>query len=237
MSGSNPATFDAIYGMGFGHVGSLYATSETAGCTAFFPYRDRFDVERMKQSNGRVTSGEIRIVSQETGEPVPTGEPGEICMKGPSVFQGYYNMPEETARCFDADGFFHSGDLGWFDADGYLYFRGRYKEIIKTGGENVSMSEVEMWLTSEIPGVIRAVICGTPDEKWGESITALIEADPAFDLTEQKVRDACRGRIAGYKIPKRVYFVGHETWKITPTGKLDRRTAQETALALIRASC
>jgi fatty-acyl-CoA synthase len=236
MSGSNPATFDAIYGMGFGHVGSLYATSETAGCTAFFPYRDRFDVERMKQSNGRVTSGEVRIVSHETGKPVPTGEPGEICMKGPSVFQGYYNMPEETARCFDADGFFHSGDYGWLDGDGYLYFRGRYKEIIKTGGENVSIQEVEMFLTAEIPGVLKAVICGTPDEKWGESITALIEADPKFGLTEQKVRDACRGRIAGYKIPKRVYFVGHEIWKITPTGKLDRRTAQEAALALVRAS-
>lgn len=236
MSGSNPATFDAIYDMGFKHVGSLYGTSESMGGASFFPYRDRFDVERMKQSNGRPTAGEIRIVSQETGQEVPTGQPGEICVRGPSLFKGYYNMPEETERAFDADGFFHTGDYGWVDADGYLYYRGRYKEIIKTGGENVSMLEVEMFLTAQIPGVRRAVICGTPDEKWGESITALIEADPRFELTEQKVRDACRGRLAGYKIPKRVFFVGGETWKITPTGKLDRRAAQAEVLALIGAS-
>ncbi len=236
MSASNPATFDAIFGMGFGHVGSLYGTSETGGGSTYFPYRDRFDVERMKQSNGRVTSGEVRIVSKETGRPASPGEPGEICVKGPALFKGYYKMPEETERCFDADGFFHTGDYGWMDAQGYLYFRGRYKEIVKTGGENVSISEVEIFLASEIPGILKAVICGVPDEKWGELITALIEADPKFGLTERKVRDACRGRLAGYKIPKRVYFVGSETWKITPTGKLDRRAVQEACLALVRAS-
>lgn len=236
MSGSNPATFDAIYAMGFEHVGSLYGTSESMGGSTYFPYRDRFDFERMKQSNGRPTSGEVRIVSQETGKEVPVGEPGEICVNGPSLFKGYYNMPEETARAFDADGFFHTGDYGWVDADGYLYYRGRYKEIIKTGGENVSMLEVEMFLTSEIPGVRRAVICGIPDEKWGEAITALIEADPVAGLTEETVREACRGRLAGYKIPKRVFFVGNETWKITPTGKLNRHSVRDTALALIQAS-
>lgn len=236
MSGSNPATFDAISGMGFGHVGGLYGTSEAGGISTYFPYRDRFDLERMKQSNGRAASGHIRIVSQDTGQQMPVGEPGEICFKGPSLFKGYYNMPEETARCMDADSFFHTGDYGWMDADGYLYFRGRYKEIVKTGGENVSILEVEIFLASEIPGVIKAVICGMPDEKWGESITALIEANPKFGLTEQKVIESCRGRLAGYKIPKRVFFVGSETWKVTPTGKLDRRSVQDVALALVHAA-
>lgn len=234
MSGSNPATFDAIFDMGFEHVGSLYGTSESMGGSTYFPYRDRFDLDRMKQSNGRPTSGDVRIISPDTGKEVPTGEPGEICVNGPSVFKGYYNMPEETERCFDADGFFHTGDYGWVDVDGYLYYRGRYKEIIKTGGENVSMLEVEMFLQSEIPGVRRAVICGTPDEKWGEAITALIEAEPESELTEEKVREACRGRLAGYKIPKRVFFVDDDVWKITPTGKLDRHSVRDKALALIR---
>ena len=139
MSGSNPATFDAIYNMGFEHVGSLYGTSESMGGSTYFPYRDRFDLERMKQSNGRPTSGDVRIISQDTGKEVPVGEPGEICVNGPSLFKGYYNLPEETEKCIDADGFFHTGDYGWVDADGYVYYRGRYKEIIKTGGENVSM--------------------------------------------------------------------------------------------------
>ena len=236
LSGSNPATFDAIHGMGFKHVGSLYGMSESMGCSSFFPYRDRFDFERMKQSNGRTNTGEIRIISQETGKQVPIGEPGEICVKGPSLFKGYYNMPEQTQVCFDEDGFFHSGDYGWVDADDYLYYRGRYKEIIKTGGENVSMLEVEMFLMSAIPGVQKAVICGTPDEKWGEAIAALIEVDPTFDLTEEQVREACRGRLAGYKIPKRVFFVNNKIWKITPTGKLDRTSARNTALALIEAT-
>jgi len=233
MSGSNPATFDAIYRMGFEHVGSLYGTSESMGGSTFFPYRDRFDLERMKQSNGRPTSGSIRIVSQETGQEVPVGEPGEICVNGPSLFRGYYNMPEETAKCLDDMGFFHTGDYGWVDADGYLYYRGRYKEIIKTGGENVSMLEVEMFLQSEIRGVRKAVICGTPDEKWGEAIAALIELEPGVELTQEEVREGCRGRLAGYKIPKRVFFVGDETWKITPTGKLDRQIARHTALRLL----
>lgn len=236
MSGSNPATFDAIYNMGFEHVGSLYGTSESMGGSTYFPYRDRFDFERMKQSNGRPTSGDVRIISQDTGKEVPVGEPGEICVNGPSLFKGYYKLPEETAKCIDEDGFFHTGDYGWVDADGYVYYRGRYKEIIKTGGENVSMLEVEMFLASEIPGVVKAVICGTPDEKWGEAIVALVEAEPQAGLTEQSVREGCRGRLAGYKIPKRVFFVGSETWKITPTGKLDRFSARDTALALIDAA-
>ncbi|PLX36272.1 MAG: hypothetical protein C0606_16385 [Hyphomicrobiales bacterium] len=233
MSGSNPSTFDAIYAMGFAHIGSLYGTSESMGGSTFFPYRDRFDVERMKQSNGRPTSNEVRIISQDTGKEVPVGEPGEICVRGPNLFQGYYNMPTESAECIDDDGFFHTGDYGWVDADGYLYYRGRYKEIIKSGGENVSMLEVEMFLSTEIPGVIKAVVCGTPDEKWGEAVTALIEADPAAELSEAKVRDACRGKLAGYKIPKRVFFVSKAVWKITPTGKLDRRKVQASAMEIL----
>lgn len=235
MSGSNPATFDAIYDMGFKHVGSLYGTSESMGGSSYFPYRDRFDFERMKHSNGRPTSGDVRIISQDTGKEVPVGEPGEICVNGPNLFKGYYNLPEETAKCMDENGFFHTGDYGWVDEDGYVYYRGRSKEIIKTGGENVSMLEVEMFLQSEIPGVRKAVICGTPDPKWGEAITALLETEPDAELTEEKVRESCRGKLAGYKIPKRVFFVDGDTWKITPTGKLDRFAVRDTALALLDA--
>lgn len=233
MSGSNPSTFDAIYNMGFKHIGSLYGTSESMGGSTFFPYRDRFDLERMKQSNGRSTSNDVRIISQDTGKEVPVGEPGEICVKGPNLFQGYYNMPEETAACIDENGFFHTGDYGWVDADGYLYYRGRYKEIIKTGGENVSMLEVELFLSSAIPGLKKAVVCGTPDEKWGEAVTALFEMEPNVEMTAEQVREICRGKLAGYKIPKRVFFVEESVWKITPTGKLDRREAQATALELL----
>lgn len=233
MSGSNPATFDKIYEMGFQHIGSLYGSTEYMGSQTYFPYRDRFDLERMKHSNGRVTSGEIRIIDPETGKEVPPGELGEICARGPSLFKGYYKMPEETADCFDKDGFFHSGDYGFIDEAGYLYYRGRYKEMVKTGGENVATLEVEMFLRSEIPGLQRVLVCGTPHSKWGEAVTALIELAPDTMLTATDVLQACRGKLAGYKIPKRVFFVSKESWNISPTGKLDVKGAKALALKLL----
>lgn len=229
MAGVNPATFDEVRGMGFGHIGSLYGSTEYMGSQTFFPYRDRFDLDRMKESNGRATSGEIRIVDPEHGEWLPTGQLGEICVRGPALFKGYYSLPDDTKRCIDAEGFFHSGDLGFLDDDGYLYFRGRIKDMVKTGGENVAALEVEIFLMSEIPGVVRAVVCGTPHEKWVEAVTALLELAPGVAYTPDEIQERCRGRIAGYKIPKRVIFVRNSDWKITPTGKLDRKAAMEVA--------
>lgn len=233
MSGSNPATFDKIHEMGFGHIGGLYGSTEYMGSQAFFPYRDRFDVERMKYSNGRATSGEIRIIDPDTGKAVGPGDMGEICARGPCLFKGYYKMPDETAECFDEDGFFHSGDYGFMDGAGYLYYRGRYKEMVKTGGENVATLEVEMFLRTEIAGAQRVLVCGTPHSKWGEAVTALIELAPGYELTEKDVREACKGKIAGYKIPKRVFFVPKESWEISPTGKLNVKAAKSLALALL----
>lgn len=233
MSGSNPATFDQIYNMGFKHIGSLYGSTEYMASQAYFPFRDRFDLERMKQSNGRAMNGDVRIIVPETGRQAEVGKTGEICVRGPALFKGYYNMPEETAHCMDADGFFQSGDFGWMDAEGYVYYRGRYKEMIKTGGENVSAAEVEIFLTSEVQGILRTVVCATPHDKWGEAVTAIVEADPSKGLTEESIIEACRGRLAGYKIPKRVIFVGPGAWEVSPTGKLNRGSAQRIALAHI----
>ena len=119
------------------------------------------------------------------------------------------------------------------DSEGYVYYRGRYKDMIKTGGENVSSAEIEMFLAAEIPGIRRVVVCATPHEKWGEAVTAIIEAEPDSGLTEHAVQEACRGQIAGYKIPKRVVFIGSGDWVVTPTGKLDRCSARDIALVRI----
>jgi fatty-acyl-CoA synthase len=229
MVGANPATFDKIREMGFSHLGSLYGSTEYMGSQTYFPYRDRHDFERMRASNGRPTSGEIRIADPESGAWLAPEQMGEICVRGPALFKGYYKLPEATAQCIDADGFFHSGDLGYLDADGYLYFRGRIKEMVKSGGENVSALEVETFLMSEIQGVDRAMICGTPHEKWGEAVTAVLQVSPGTSWTAEDIVEQCRGRLAGYKIPKRVVFFGADDWKVTPTGKLDRKAA--TALA------
>ena len=230
MVAANPGSFDAIRDMGFGHVGSLYGSTEYMGSQSFFPYRDRFDTVRMKQSHGRPMSAEIRIVDPKSGNECSAGIAGEICVRGPALFGGYFGMPDETARCMDDEGFFHSGDIGWVDEDGYVYYQGRFKEMIKTGGENVSALEIEAFLTAAVPAIRRVIVCGTPHDKWGEAVTALIESEPEAELGERDVIDACRGQLAGYKIPKRITFVDPSDWVITPTGKLDRRIAQRIAL-------
>lgn len=228
MVAANPATFEQVRAMGFGHIGSLYGSTEYMGSQTFFPYRDRFDAERMRLSNGRPTSGDVRIARPDGGW-AQAGEMGEICVRGPALFKGYYKLPEETAACLDAEGFFHSGDLGFVDSAGYLYYRGRLKEMVKSGGENVSALEVETFLLSEIQGVKRAMVCATPHEKWGEAVTALLDLAPGVSWTEEEIQDRCRGKLAGYKIPKRVVFIPSEDWPVTPTGKLNRKVLAEQA--------
>lgn len=224
MIGSSPASFDEIAAMGVAHQGNIYGSSEYVAAQTFFPYRDRHDTARMRTSHGRPGLGmDLRILDFETGLEVPVGEPGEICFKGAALFKGYYNMPEETERSFDADGFFHSGDIGWVDEDGYLYYRGRRKETVKSGGENVSMQEVELFLQLETEGVAKALVVALPDPKWGEQVCAIVEAAPGASIDEAGVIASCRGHLAGYKIPKRVVLAEREDWTYTPTGKLDRR--------------
>jgi fatty-acyl-CoA synthase len=232
MIGSSPGSFEEIKGMGITHQGNIYGSSEYVASQSYFPYRDRHDEERMRHSHGRPMLGtEIRIIDPETGAAVGPEQPGEICFRGPALFKGYYNMPEETAEAFDADGFFHSGDYGWTDSAGYLYYRGRYKETIKSGGENVSAQEVELFLEMEIPWVQKAMVVPVPDPKWGEAVTAVVELRPGADGSAEDIRDFCRGRLAGYKIPKQVVFVGSEDWVSTPTGKLDRGAMARKARA------
>ncbi|MEV7969774.1 class I adenylate-forming enzyme family protein [Sphaerisporangium sp. NPDC088356] len=223
MIGSSPSSFDEIAAMGITHQGNIYGSSEYVASQAYFPYRDRHDVERMRLSHGRPMLGsQVRIIDPGSGQTLGPDQPGEICIKGPALFKGYYNMPEETAAAFDADGFFHSGDYGWLDSAGYVYYRGRYKETIKTGGENVSAQEVELFLQMETPWIQKALVVAVPDEKWGEAVTAVVEVKPGHRVSEEDIREYCRGRLAGYKIPKRVVFVGTDDWVVTPTGKLDR---------------
>jgi fatty-acyl-CoA synthase len=232
ITSSNPAAAKAIVEMGFEHHGSVYGSTEFMGAQAFFPRRDLRDQNRMLKSNGRATCGELRIVDVETGAALAPHQIGEICVRGPCLFSGYYKRPDETAKVIDEDGFFHSGDRGYLDDDGYLYFLGRFKEMIKTGGENVSILEVEQFLLTEAPGVRRAAVCATPHPKWGEAVTAVVVPASA-GVTEADIIAACRGSLAGYKIPKRVVFVDDSQWSVTPTGKVNRRAMQAVALAAL----
>jgi fatty-acyl-CoA synthase len=234
MIGNSPASYEEIKSMGIAHHGNIYGSTENGGAHAQFPYRHRADQHRAKYSNGLPLSFmETKIVNPATGETLGVGEPGEICSRGPGLFKGYYNMPEETARAIDEDGFYHSGDYGWLDEKGFLYYRGRLKDTVKTGGENVSAREVELILEAETPWIGTAIVFGVPDAQWGEAVTAMVELKPGRSVSEEELKKACKELMAGYKIPKRFIFVERADWIVTPTGKFDKKALRRKALQML----
>ena len=161
-----------------------------------------------------------RIVDLQTGEEVPQGEDGEIIMKGPNVMKGYYHLEEETAKVFDEKGYFHTGDIGHLDEQGRLCITGRHKEMLIVGGENVFPREIEEVLEAS-PGVKAAGVVGEPDDVRGEQPVAFVEAEEGQTLDEKVLRDFCRQRLAGYKVPRRVIIL--DELPRNPTGKIMRR--------------
>ncbi|MCH8111520.1 MAG: AMP-binding protein [Proteobacteria bacterium] len=147
----------------------------------------------------------LRIVSED-GHEVPMGEAGEVVVRGPNVTPGYLNRPEETKAAF-RDGWFHTGDVGRVDEGGYLYLLDRKNDMIVTGGENVFSSEVEAVLYQHA-GVAEAAVIGVPDERYGEALLAAIVPARGTSLTDKDIIAHCRGKIGGFKIPRRFVFLG-----------------------------
>ncbi|MFY1650524.1 acyl-CoA synthetase [Solwaraspora sp. WMMB762] len=145
-------------------------------------------------------------VTDERGEPAAAGTVGEIEITGPNVFAGYHRLPEETARSFTADGWFRSGDLGYLDADGYLYIVGRLKDMIISGGENIYPPEIEL-LLGELDGVTGVAVIGVPDPQWGEVPWAVMTVRDGTDVDLDVVRAHLDGKVARYKLPKKVVIV------------------------------
>jgi fatty-acyl-CoA synthase len=232
--GSQPGSFDEIKSLGVSWQGNIYANSECAACGTFYPYRLREDEFHMKHSHGLPVPGsEIVIVDPETHEHLGPNEKGEICIRGPQLFLGYYNLPEETAKAFMEEGLHRTGDYGWVDEDGFVYYSGRYKEMLKSGGENVSVAEVEQTLVLETPWVSQAMVVGLPDPKWGEKIVALIQLRADVDVSPEQLRLRCKEVMAGYKVPKEFVFVTEDQWVVTPTGKFDRKALRRFAAACL----
>ncbi len=153
------------------------------------------------------------------------GEVGEILVRGPTLMKGYAGRPEETARVLQ-DGWLHTADLGYLDAEGYLYVVERREDLILSGGENVYPSEVESVLRGH-PAIADAGVVALRDAEWGQVVGAAIRLRPGTRLTEDEVRAFCRGRIAGFKIPKRVWFV--DDLPRSSGGKLLRRALGQLA--------
>jgi len=148
---------------------------------------------------------EIRIVDTD-GTPVATGEIGDLQVRGPNVFIGYWKMPEKTAEDFSDDGFFNTGDKGRIDEDGYVSIVGREKDMVITGGLNVYPKEIELFI-DELPGVHESAVIGVPHADFGEGVVAVVVPENVADVSEHDVIDACKTRLANFKVPKRVVFI------------------------------
>ncbi len=198
---------------------SLYGQTETSCVVTMGAYNDK------PGSAGRaIHLAEIRLVD-DYDRPVETGSAGEICVRGPMVFRGYRNLPEDTAYTF-REGWHHTGDLGRFDEEGFLWYAGRKaeKELIKPGGENVYPAEVEKAIL-EHPGVKQAVVFGVPDPKWKEGIKAVAVLEEGESLEPSELIDFVGERIARYKKPHYMEFV--EELPVLDDGSFDRVKIKE----------
>lgn len=166
---------------------------------------------------------ELRLIDAD-GREVPTGEDGEILVRGPSIMKGYYRNPEETRRVIDADGWFHTGDIGRLDADGYLSITGRAKEMLIIGGENVFPREIEAVLETH-EGVLQAAVIGIPDDLRGELPVAFVIPQSEAEVTGPALRNHARNSLAGFKVPKRVII--REDLPRGPTGKILKRRLRD----------
>jgi acyl-CoA synthetase (AMP-forming)/AMP-acid ligase II len=158
-----------------------------------------------------------------SGNSVPVGERGEIVMRGPKVFKGYWRDVEATTAAF-AGGWFHSGDIGVRDDDGYLFIVDRLKDMIVSGGENIASSEIERVLY-EHETVVEAAVVGRPDDRWGEVPVAFVVVREQGTVTADALLDHCRARLARYKVPKEITFL--DAVPRNPSGKVLKRELRE----------
>lgn len=221
--------YECVEKMNMTQVTSVYGLTEASpGIT-----QTRWDepsVERKCTTVGKVLPGiEMALINPDTDEFCKLGEHGEVCCRGYNVMKGYYNMPEETAKTIDKNGWLHSGDVGVLDAEGYLSITGRLKDMIIRGGENIYPKEIEDFIHT-MGGIQDVQVVGVPSKKYGEQPGAFIILKKNVDMTEQDVLDFCRGKIAWYKTPKFIAFV--DTYPMTASGKILKYKLREMSAEL-----
>jgi fatty-acyl-CoA synthase len=183
--------------------------------------------EQCVEASGYPSPGyEVRVIDPATGREQPPGRPGEILMRSYMLMQGYYGKPEETAKVVDDDGWMHTGDTGVLRADGHLRFMGRYRDMLKIGGENVDPIEVEAYLLTH-PAIDLAAVVGLRDARLSEVAVAFVRARPGQHVTEAELIEYCRGKIASFKTPRHVVVV--EEFPMTSSGKIQKVKLREEA--------
>ena len=179
---------------------------------------------------GRALPGiEVKVWNPDTKKDCAIGEQGELCCRGYNVMKGYYKMEEETAKVIDSERWLHSGDLGDVDAAGNFRVTGRIKDMIIRGGENIYPREIEEFLLG-MDGIRDVQVAGVASAKYGEEVAAFVIRKEDGILTEEDVRDFCRGRISRIKVPKYVFFV--EDYPMTGSGKIQKYKLRELGAKL-----
>jgi fatty-acyl-CoA synthase len=210
----------------FGPLISGYGMSEF-GVGAAIGSLDSTEEQSCEASGYPAPGYEVRVVDPETGREQPAGTPGEILVRGYTLMRGYYNKPEATAAAIDADGWMHTGDMGLLRTDGHLRFMGRYKDMLKVGGENVDPMEVEAYLMRH-PAINLAAVVSYPDPRLSEVGVAFVRCEPGQLVSESDVLAHCRGRIASFKVPRHVFLV--DEFPMTSSGKIQKVKLREEAL-------
>jgi len=192
-----------------------YGLTETAPMVSFLS--PEWSLAKLGSAGKAPLFGQIRIVDMENRTITAPDVDGEVCTRGPNVMKGYWRRPDATAAAIDTEGWFHTGDIGHLDADGFLYIADRVKDMVISGGENVYPAEVESVLFDH-PGVADVAVIGLPDERWGEAVVAVIAPHAGIDISLEELREFARGRLARYKLPTRIEFV--EILPRNPAGKV-----------------
>jgi fatty-acyl-CoA synthase len=203
-----------------------YGMTETSPVSTQTRADDSLD--RRTATVGRVHPHvQVKVIDPATGLILPRGETGELCTRAYSVMRGYWNQPDKTAEVL-INGWMHTGDLAVMDDEGYLSIVGRSKDMVIRGGENVYPREVEEFLYTN-PEIEDVQVVGVPDEKYGEELLAAVRLKAGSTLTEDDVRDFCRGKLAHYKVPRYVQFVAE--YPMTVTGKIQKFKIRDAAMA------
>ena len=202
-----------------------YGMTETTGTICVLPPEDHSaEGNPRMRSAGKPLPGVEVVIRARDGSLLPVGEIGEIVTRSTNNMLGYWKLPDATASTMDAEGWIATGDIGYFDADGYLYMYDRAKDMIITGGENVYPAEVENAIYGH-PDVLEVAVISIPDEQWGEAVKAVCVAKPGCTVDPDSVIAWARERVAGFKVPKSVHVV--DALPRNPSGKILRRALRE----------
>ncbi|GMR02921.1 MAG: AMP-binding protein [Acidimicrobiia bacterium] len=213
--------------MGMDQVTIAYGMTETAPVSTQTSTSD--SVHHRVTTVGKVMPhAESKIIDPATGETVPRGERGEYLTRGYHVMLGYWNDSGKTHEAIDADGWMHSGDLATMDDDGYVNIVGRIKDMIIRGGENIYPREIEEFLMTH-PALVDAQVIGVPDDHYGEELMAWVQLAPDESITEDELKEFCKGKIAHFKVPRYVRFVTE--FPMTVTGKIRKVEMREKSIA------